>query len=195
MQHVRKRVGRVRVIDDRVDPERADAFHPARYGPHGGETAHDRLIVDAGRAREADRGERVGNVEPAGQVDLDVHAAGVEMRSVALQDDVRRAQLRHAIDRVRGRRRKLTGERAADRIVDVEHRERRQVEEVPLGGDIAPKRAVKIEMVARDVGQYRRAKVHVVGAPQRQCVRGHLHRNRARAGVAHFRERAMQFDR
>ena len=59
-----------------------------------------------------------------------------------------------AIERVRDRRRASSrGERRARCVVDVEHRERREVEQPALRRDVAVERAVEVEVVARDVRQ------------------------------------------
>ncbi len=113
----------------------------------------------------------IRNVEPPRQRDLDVHAVHIELRAVTVEHDVRRTQLRHAVDRIGHRRREFAGERTADRIVDVQHRHWCQIEEAALRGDVAREGTVKIEVVARDVGQHRGAKVHVVSAAEGERVR------------------------
>jgi hypothetical protein len=86
-------------------------------------------------------------------------------------------------------------ELCADRIVDVEHLARREIEQLALRCDVAFEGAVKIEVVARDVGQHRGRKADVVDALQRQRVRGDFHRDGRRAGGAHLRQQRVQVER
>ena len=50
-------------------------------------------------------------------------------------------------------------------------------------------------MVARDVRERRDEEAHVVDAVERERVRAHLHRDGARAGVAHLREHGVELGR
>ena len=89
------------------------------------------------------------------------------------------------------------GERAAERIVDVDHRgvEPGPCEQALLGRAVGLHRAVVVEMIAREIGEHREIERDRVDAALVERVRGHFHRDVARAFVAERREQTLHRDR
>ncbi len=140
------------------------------------------------------RRERVGDVEAPRQREFDAHARRAEGRA----DGAHRHVVRHQIGaRVAGRGvgherlpafAQLAGPSAPVRIVEVDHRRGREVEEAPLRGRIGLHRLVEIEMIAGEVRECRDRELDVVDPRERERVRADFHRDRVRAGVAQTRE-------
>ena len=75
-QHVLERVGRVRVVDDRVDAEGRDPLHAARERARGRrEPARDRRVVDArARARSPNAASALRTLKRPGQRERDAQS-------------------------------------------------------------------------------------------------------------------------
>ena len=80
-EHGLDRVGLVGVVDDHGEVlAGVDPLQPARHSPAGRDAARDLVRVEAGQRRRGDRGERVGDVEGAGDghPGVDPEAFGAE---------------------------------------------------------------------------------------------------------------------
>ena len=64
-----------------------------------------------------------------------------------------------------------------------------------FGGAVFGHGAVKVEMIARQIGEYRAAKTNAAHAPLRQTVRRHFHRGVWHALIAPLRKLRLQRDR
>ena len=84
------------------------------------------------------------------------------------------------------------------RVVRVDHRDPVSSEitdEASLGGEIGVERLVIIEMIARQIGEDRRAKLQAVDTTLIEAVRGNLHRDSPGAALHQLGECRLQVDR
>ena len=182
-QDVRERIGRVGVVDEHREwLAFVDLFETSRDRAHGLEPRARSGVVDPEQPRRRERGERVLDVEPSAQLEVDtVERARPELRVV------REAE--------RERLRKLGGEPAAVLVPDV-HRCRDVLREQPaLRVEVALHRAVEVEMVLREVREHERREANAVEAVQLGAVRGRLERAALVPGVEHLAKCPLQVDR
>ncbi len=85
------------------------------------------------------------------------------------------------------------GEALAERVVDIDHArvEPGPGEQARLCRPVRRHRPVVIEVIAGQIGEQRDVELDAVDATLVERMRRDLHRDRARAGVAHLRERRM----
>ena len=84
---------------------------------------------------------------------------------------------------------------AAVVVVNIEHAVLRQCEEMALRCGVSVLRFVKVEMIARDVGQSGYSETNVLDARERKCVGAHLDGDRSRAIVPHGGQHPVQLGR
>ena len=186
-QHLVERVGRVRVIDhDQRLAVAAQALHPSRRRRDARERRERRVEIDAAREQHAQHAQHVRRVERARQAGRDVAApqgVAIESSRPACVVATRVAAMSAAVEAVgqhllsAGPRR--VGERAAERIVGVDHAglERRPGEEAGLGRGVRRHRPVIVEMIAREVREQRDVELDRVDAPLLEAVRRDFHRD------------------
>ena len=66
-----------------------------------------------------------------------------------------------------------------------------ELEQAALGEPIALERAVKVEVILREVREHRHVERETVGAGERKRVRRDFHGDAAHAAVAHLREHGL----
>ena len=198
-----ERVGRVRVVDDRERAVRQPvAFHAARRCAAGGERRERSVHVELPRRKHAERDREVLGVERADQRRTEAPLAEVPA-DIELETAVRGPDPAD-VHETRGRghfaadcdRDQLDagGQRGcksrANRVADVDDGvfQAGQPEQARLCLGITLHRPVIVEVVPRQVAERGDAQAHGVDAALVECVRGHFHRDVARAGV---RERAQ----
>jgi hypothetical protein len=174
-------------------------FHASRYALEACERARARRIVDPELTRDHERGERILHVEAPGEADLERLSVDRETAPIGANRDTGAADHRVAFDAIRRHRaagfRELTRPEAPVVVVDVRHDFGRSFEELALRGGVRFEGSVKIEMVARHVGQYADRKRDVADAVEFERVRADLHRDGLGAEVAHFGEKSLHVRR
>ncbi len=203
-----QRIRRVRVIDHHhrivIAPE---TLHAPLGAVHRGETHTGRGPVHPERVQHAEGSEEIRGVEGAGQRALQLErpfARGdTQQQSVRPRRDtlahhrVRPAREQSAVAPARhgaDAPRQSLQQRATEDIVGVDHgmRDAGQIEQGALRRAVLRHVAVIVEVIAREIGEDRDARLHAVETPLREPVRRGLHRHVPDAEIAEFREQGLQ---
>ena len=206
-----ERVGRVRVVDHRERAIRQPvAFHAARAARRSRRAPRATRRRRTARPKHAERDREVLGVERADQ--RRTQAAFAEVAAdVELEPAVRGPSIRRdvheraaakgaspptatAVSSTPARQRR--GKARAHRVADIDDGvlEPGQPEQARLRLGIALHRPVVIEVVARQVAERGDAQAHGVDAALVEGVRGHFHRDVARAGVRERPQLPVQRD-
>ena len=124
--------------------------------------------------------------------------AHLERQAVHRERERSRPDVGWRVDRV-GHRPRCGGPKGvASRIVEVGHADaarRQHLEEPALRPEVVLHVPMKIEMIAREVGEHRGAEMEVVDTAQRQGVRGCFDHARTAARIDHVAQHPLQFRR
>ena len=201
-------VGGVGVVDEhRERLAGVDALEPPGHDQRVAETGDDRVEPEPGGPGGGRRGERVGEVErtrPAGGRRRAETATGgrrswpvspVAPNTTSVGADVGRSASStayvHTSMPSRGARVASSTPRASSTLTAAGRRARAR-EQRRLRLEVLVERAVVVEVLVAQVREAHGRELHAVDAVLVQRVRRHLHRDRARARVAHAREQGLQ---
>ena len=198
-------VGLVGVVDDHDEVLAGlDPLQPAGDAGAGGHARDQGGRVVAGLGGAGDGGERVGDVEVAGQR----HARLQHQPVGAVHGEPAAGRLEHHVGGApvgvrpggrEGAQRDLRDveQAAAVRVVDVDQSAPRPArgEQGGLGGEVVVEVGVEVEVVAPEVGEDRDVEDHAVDPAQDQRVARDLHQAPRHPALAHHREQAVQVRR
>ena len=195
----------MRVVDHRREAGPRDLLESPGWRLDRGEPGADHLAVDAERPCRASRHEDVLDVrctdEPAGEPEPCPRDVEDAPRAGERGLDLERANIgpRAPPDRDRSRR-EAPEQSFTRRVVEVDDRHRIGLpatgkvleEEARFGGVVPLQIAVKIEMIARQVGEHRCVEARAGHPVLRERVRRHLHRDVRRARGGHGGEEPLE---
>ena len=196
-----QRVRRVGVVDD--DRERLakiHAFHAARRAPCMGQGHPRDLGVDPPSQGEGERGEGVLDVEGAGQRDLEParpargphlrdRAAGIGLHLADADIGLRMGTVaQHPVSRA-------LAEDRPGRIVAIEDRHRRLLDEQGLGIAVCLERAMELEVLVGDVGDDPGPVPAVADPTERQAMGRGLDHGTVIARGHHLRQELLELKR
>ncbi len=179
-----------------------DELEAARHAFERGNAPLDRVARDAEADRGGDNAQNVVDVRPAHERrpnrETPGRAVHVERQPLERRVNRRRADIGRVVDAECQDGRSAGGQLGAARIVNVDDGWRarwQHLEQPALGREVLLHVTVKIEMVAREVGENRRGEAEVRDAMQRERVRGDLDRARRAPAVDHLPKEPLDFCR